>query len=233
MAVKGSKRQDVTLTRYSQLRQENCANRLHEIVASGTSNPSQNWILTSCQVCPNCHVIARREDGCNHIVCRCGCHFCFGCGVPHNVLDHLNAPGHAYRCSCTEASGEQASLGQWLGSLKALPPALSSLEICLLDLSISRDADVWRRDIGFLLNEILDLEAIWDEAVEYSLYGAAPLFGRAYVKKELAHSRHVRRLRADKRQQRAADKKARKLLNRTPPRGGRHKMTCVDFSSMI
>jgi len=131
MAVKGSTRQDAALTIYSQLRQENCANRLNNVLACGTSNPSQNWILTSCQVCPNCHVIARREDGCNHIVCRCGCHLCFGCGVPYEVLDHLNAPGHAYRCSCTEESDEQASLGQWLGSLKALPPALFS-QICLI-----------------------------------------------------------------------------------------------------
>jgi hypothetical protein len=29
-------------------------------------------------------VIARREEGCKHLVCRCSCDYCFGCGAPYD-----------------------------------------------------------------------------------------------------------------------------------------------------
>merc|ERR1712187_1067418 len=87
MAVRGSELQDKVLRRYAQLRQQNGDQRLRDMVVPGMSDPSQGWILSECQVCPSCHVLARREDGCTHIVCRCNCHFCFGCGAPYNSLN--------------------------------------------------------------------------------------------------------------------------------------------------
>ncbi|KAJ7963349.1 RBR-type E3 ubiquitin transferase [Quillaja saponaria] len=30
--------------------------------------------------CPNCKFYVEKVDGCSHISCRCGCHFCYGCG---------------------------------------------------------------------------------------------------------------------------------------------------------
>lgn len=38
--------------------------------------------LTSVKVrsCPHCHVLMEKVEGCDHIVCRCGKSFCYGCG---------------------------------------------------------------------------------------------------------------------------------------------------------
>lgn len=30
--------------------------------------------------CPDCHVIVSKSQGCNHMACVCGAHFCFACG---------------------------------------------------------------------------------------------------------------------------------------------------------
>lgn len=35
------------------------------------------------QSCPSCHFYVERSLGCNHMVCRCGCHFCYACGVKY------------------------------------------------------------------------------------------------------------------------------------------------------
>jgi hypothetical protein len=32
------------------------------------------------KMCPDCGVWIVREDGCNNVMCRCGCRFCFCCG---------------------------------------------------------------------------------------------------------------------------------------------------------
>jgi hypothetical protein len=42
------------------------------------------------QICPTCKWAVCLEDGCNHVVCRCGAKFCFVCGVL--ALD--NGSGH-------------------------------------------------------------------------------------------------------------------------------------------
>jgi hypothetical protein len=64
------------------------------------------WALESCQACPRCLVIIRKETGCNHIQCRCGAGFCFGCGGP------INVPGIQQQCLC--ATSVQVKLGRWL-----------------------------------------------------------------------------------------------------------------------
>nr|GFB34620.1 probable E3 ubiquitin-protein ligase RNF217 [Tanacetum cinerariifolium] len=33
--------------------------------------------------CPSCKFYVERTDGCLHISCRCGYHFCYGCGEKH------------------------------------------------------------------------------------------------------------------------------------------------------
>ncbi|KLO13798.1 hypothetical protein SCHPADRAFT_798650, partial [Schizopora paradoxa] len=32
------------------------------------------------QRCPTCRAVVERTTGCRHISCRCGAHFCYGCG---------------------------------------------------------------------------------------------------------------------------------------------------------
>ncbi|CAI9267632.1 unnamed protein product [Lactuca saligna] len=33
--------------------------------------------------CPSCNIIVEKQDGCHRISCRCGNHFCYGCGKIH------------------------------------------------------------------------------------------------------------------------------------------------------
>jgi len=30
--------------------------------------------------CPGCRAVVDKEDGCDHMICRCGCEFCYHCG---------------------------------------------------------------------------------------------------------------------------------------------------------
>ncbi|KAL7617115.1 hypothetical protein Lser_V15G01512 [Lactuca serriola] len=46
--------------------------------------------------CPSCNFYVEKNEGCQHISCRCGYHFCYGCGKEHNgshacVLPDLSA----------------------------------------------------------------------------------------------------------------------------------------------
>lgn len=39
------------------------------------------WLKSHCRPCPECHVIVSRSEGCNHMQCVCGTHFCYACGL--------------------------------------------------------------------------------------------------------------------------------------------------------
>jgi len=47
----------------------------------------EHWAQESCQACPTCYVLVRKETGCDHIQCRCGASFCYGCGGPHGTTE--------------------------------------------------------------------------------------------------------------------------------------------------
>jgi len=65
----------------------------------------RDWARVSCQACPTCRVIVRKETGCNHIQCRCGTSFCYGCG----------APSESNACICrTKGAEELPQLARWL-----------------------------------------------------------------------------------------------------------------------
>lgn len=68
--------------RLARLRNQSYQERLKQMVLAPHSSETDEWLLGECQPCPRCFVCCRRETGCNHIVCRCGCDFCFGCGTP-------------------------------------------------------------------------------------------------------------------------------------------------------
>ncbi|CAK9073067.1 unnamed protein product [Durusdinium trenchii] len=38
------------------------------------------WIRRNAQHCPGCRGVVERNGGCNHMICRCGVHFCYVCG---------------------------------------------------------------------------------------------------------------------------------------------------------
>ncbi|KAJ2912071.1 hypothetical protein MD484_g8341, partial [Candolleomyces efflorescens] len=64
------------------------------------SNPAEQERLTeewaqsnNVKRCPSCNVLTEKTEGCNHITCRCGIHFCWLCrGVfeAGSIYDHMN-----------------------------------------------------------------------------------------------------------------------------------------------
>jgi len=85
-AMWDSKASKQVLDTLARLSSQSCQDRLREMVLGSLSDNSTEWLLRECQPCPKCFVLARRETGCDHIICRCGCDFCFGCGTPCNDL---------------------------------------------------------------------------------------------------------------------------------------------------
>lgn len=67
------------------------------------------WAMQSCQACPRCFVIIRKETGCDSIQCRCGASFCYGCGA---IDDYPKKR----ECLCTSHTGSSPVLGRWLRS---------------------------------------------------------------------------------------------------------------------
>ena len=65
------------------------------------------WALDSCQACPRCLVIIRKESGCNNIECRCGASFCYGCGVCNSGSDQR-------ACLCSSKGSSLPKLAHWL-----------------------------------------------------------------------------------------------------------------------
>lgn len=53
--------------------------------------------------CPSCWAIIERIDGCNHMECKCGAHFCYLCG---NELE-IKRNGDMVYCDCHNDSEEE------------------------------------------------------------------------------------------------------------------------------
>jgi hypothetical protein len=124
-----------TLTR---LRNQSCQGRLKEIVHSIAGDQDGRWILQECQPCPKCFVLARRETGCDHIACRCGCDFCFSCGAPTDYgclcpyLDEKSREGTVFFAAWLRCAEESPC--EWLweeGATKESPRFISTLGFCL------------------------------------------------------------------------------------------------------
>jgi len=121
------------LDQYARLRMADHGDYLREILSSNSVSHSENdsdsnstqldesegdcdskrggfeqWAGSSCQACPRCLVVVRKEDGCDHVVCRCGTEFCFRCGGPYS--ETVGPP-----CVCSVmVRGGSAQLGFWL-----------------------------------------------------------------------------------------------------------------------
>jgi len=70
----------------------------------------EDWALNSCQACPKCLVIVRKETGCDHIQCKCGASFQYCCGYPSGDRES--------GCVCrSKSEGREVvlhRLGRWL-----------------------------------------------------------------------------------------------------------------------
>ncbi|KAI9334399.1 hypothetical protein BDR26DRAFT_866992 [Obelidium mucronatum] len=52
---------------------------------------ARKWVLQNASICPSCGLGIEKNDGCFHITCICGCHFCYECGnayKPEVIYQH-------------------------------------------------------------------------------------------------------------------------------------------------
>lgn len=97
---------------YATLRNQNGSLRLQSAMATAVDEGPESWVWRECQACPQCNVLAYRADGCSHLACRCGCHYCFVCGGPSGQIG-----GEVrYECCCCELElrGDRAYLAAWM-----------------------------------------------------------------------------------------------------------------------
>lgn len=122
MALKESKYRRKALARHEKLRSEDCGSRLGELLQCALQDSTEEWAWNECQACPKCLVLARREDGCDHLACRCGTHFCWRCGADYEC------PEKPCCCGEFELHSEQRSfLCLWLCFKHDDHPALGDL----------------------------------------------------------------------------------------------------------
>lgn len=65
-----------------------------------------SWAQRNTQKCPGCKALVQRNGGCNHMVCRCGSHFCYVCG--RRWEEHQSQEGGMdyYRCRLEKLEGK-------------------------------------------------------------------------------------------------------------------------------
>jgi len=114
LALATSEREARAKKVYATLRNQNGSLRLQSALAAAVDEGPDSWVWRECQACPQCNVLAYRADGCSHLACRCGCHYCFVCGGPSGQFGHE----HVYDCCCSELelgwSGSRAYLSAWM-----------------------------------------------------------------------------------------------------------------------
>jgi hypothetical protein len=83
--------------------------------------------------CPaqGCGHLVERSDGCNHVLCLCGCSFCYACGAPYADTQPTADNAHGTPgCSCSlfavpeEVEEEQEEQQQQLPPLLYMPPVV-------------------------------------------------------------------------------------------------------------
>lgn len=119
LILRGSRERDTALDQYKSLCSESGNSRMLEALVLALEDKKESWILNSLQACPKCLLLAQRHDGCPHLVCRCGCDFCFGCGADYG--DSIEVDGERMGCLCEHLDGVR--LGAWL-AFKGCEPSL-------------------------------------------------------------------------------------------------------------
>lgn len=114
----------------------------HSASDSGTDSEGSGfelWAGNSCQACPRCLVVVRKDTGCDHMVCRCGTEFCFRCGGPYS---RSVGPECICKAMPDVVGDHRARLGFWLhyyGRLDSNKPVDQSRSAKPVDQSRSAD----------------------------------------------------------------------------------------------
>merc|ERR1712217_485355 len=121
------------------------------------------WILREWQACPRGLSLCRRETGCSHLHCRCGCDFCFTCGGPY---EGNGCMCNKYRDLALAQQMGACSFGRWLESnpLKHPKVFINRAELALARLDAQASAVGLELGV-FLFAELVDVE--YDEHASY------------------------------------------------------------------
>lgn len=111
-----SQRAGEVLDTLARLRNQSCQDRLKELAYGRLVGENGKWLMEECQPCPQCFVLSRRETGCPHIVCRCGCDFCFQCGAPNHGHEEAGCI-----CPYLDLQGGKPAFAAWLRSAYSTP----------------------------------------------------------------------------------------------------------------
>jgi hypothetical protein len=57
---------------------------------------TRRWFSENSKKCPECSHPIQKNEGCNHMTCRCGCHFCWLC------LENFGVQGMNYNISAKD-----------------------------------------------------------------------------------------------------------------------------------
>lgn len=76
---------------HPQLEQRHKERRKHQ-------DRNEVWINRNAQHCPGCQGVVQRNGGCNHMVCRCGVHFCYVCGRRWEEHEMQRGGMNYYQC---------------------------------------------------------------------------------------------------------------------------------------
>lgn len=70
---------------------------VERVCAAGAPEDVRAWSCSSCTLhnardstakpCPGCKILTEKAGGCNHMLCRCGVHWCYVCGQKSTLLD--------------------------------------------------------------------------------------------------------------------------------------------------
>merc|ERR1712187_839769 len=136
---------------YGRYRTENGGSRLQMVLESALVHvEEESWVWKECQACPECFILARREDGCAHLACRCGCHFCFVCGGNYN--SHSPCCCDEFELYKFDESGVQrAFLALWLAFKHDAHPALGTCRMSVraeLRKQLHMTVHLWQRIVS-------------------------------------------------------------------------------------
>jgi len=109
-ALRSSRHRDRAMQVYNNLRNANGRSRLRSALSLALAEGPESWLWSQSQACPKCFILAYRDHGCDHLVCRCGCDYCFVCG------GYMYGPDSTTVCCCREfhLPRHRSYLAAWL-----------------------------------------------------------------------------------------------------------------------
>ncbi|TVU23614.1 hypothetical protein EJB05_25989, partial [Eragrostis curvula] len=113
------------------------------LAKNASDSETANWVLANTKHCPRCRKPIEKNQGCNHMRCRCGHHFCWLCLGPAGGTDHYSCEGQPrqhVKNNAGETSDERkrrqakASLDRYLHHYERWAANEKSLRVALADM---------------------------------------------------------------------------------------------------